>query len=374
MKGDHGTAESWYELLLFLHPDDAIAYQNLAAIHQAAGRMEAANSCREAAYRIQRVFIEDAGESAGRMLILCVGKSTGNVPFDALLSGGAWTRIKYAIDHATQEEDLTLPSYDLVFNAIGDADVAAPIAQRLDDFERRCRAPMLNSPSVVARTQRDHLPALMRSFPNVAVAPCVRLDSSEMPPDRLSDALTNASIGFPVLARPIAMHGGEALVRHDTRASLDAALATLQGPFYLTAFHDFRSTDGFYRKYRIIFIDGKPYPYHLAISSHWMVHYFSADMEGTRWKLDEELNFLSDPLGALGSRAFAAIDEIGKVLALDYGGIDFTILPDGLVFVFEANATMLVHREREGGALGHKNAYVERIVNAFGDMLKRVSL
>jgi hypothetical protein len=57
-------------------------------------------------------------------------------------------------------------------------------------------------------------------------------------------------------------------------------------------------------------------------------------------------------------------------LGLDYGGIDFTLLPDGRVFVFEANATMLVHRERENGVLAYKNRYVQRIVGGFGAMLE----
>ena len=64
----------------------------------------------------------------------------------------------------------------------------------------------------------------------------------------------------------------------------------------------------------------------------------------------------------------------GERLALDYAGIDFTILPDGRVFVFEANATMLVHYERHDGPLMHKNAQVQRIVDAFEQMMIRRSV
>jgi hypothetical protein len=96
-----------------------------------------------------------------------------------------------------------------------------------------------------------------------------------------------------------------------------------------------------------------------------MVHYFSADMLASPWKVEEERRFLQDPRAALGAPALAALHAIGRRLDLDYAGIDFTVLPDGRVFVFEANATMLVHRERENGALAHKNAWVQRIVQAF---------
>jgi glutathione synthase/RimK-type ligase-like ATP-grasp enzyme len=61
----------------------------------------------------------------------------------------------------------------------------------------------------------------------------------------------------------------------------------------------------------------------------------------------------------------AALDAVGRRLDLDYAGIDFTLLPDGRLFVFEANATMLVHRERSNGVLAYRNAHVQRIVDAF---------
>ena len=47
----------------------------------------------------------------------------------------------------------------------------------------------------------------------------------------------------------------------------------------------------------------------------------------------------------------------------------FTLLDDGRVLVFEANATMLVHRERADGEFAHKNAYVQRIGEAFEAMM-----
>jgi hypothetical protein len=119
----------------------------------------------------------------------------------------------------------------------------------------------------------------------------------------------------------------------------------------------------------VIFIDGKPYPYHLAISRNWMVHYFSADMLQEPWKLAEEQCFLARPLEVLGEAAWTAISDIGKRLLLDYAGIDFTLLEDRTILVFEANATMHIHPEAPDGPLAHKNVYVEAIIEAFGNMV-----
>ncbi|HEY0297299.1 MAG TPA: hypothetical protein VGC69_18370, partial [Bordetella sp.] len=81
--------------------------------------------------------------------------------------------------------------------------------------------------------------------------------------------------------------------------------------------------------------------------------------------------FLQDPETALGAAAMQTLRDIGARLDLDYAGIDFSLLPDGRVLVFEANPTMLVHPEKPGGPYAHKNAYVRRILHAFADMLER---
>ncbi|TKC87815.1 tetratricopeptide repeat protein [Trinickia terrae] len=368
MKGDTEAAVRWYRLVLAIDPNVAVAYQNLAAIHADEGRFAEAEACRAKAYAIQRVFVERAGDPVRDVLILCTGQGAGNVPFDALLPSAACGRIKYAIDYARDEEDAQLPPYDLVFNAIGDPDVAAPLMARLERFAARCERALLNPPAAIARTFRDRLPGLLRDLDGVAAAACVRAEAAPASRDALLQWLAAAGIVLPVLARPTATHGGEGLARCDSLDALQAKLKTLDGTHYMTAFVDTHSADGYYRKYRMIFVDREPYPYHLAISPHWMVHYFSAEMEQHAWKLDEERRFLEDPRAALGDRAMAAIAAIARRLDLDYGGIDFTVLPDGRVFVFEANATMLAHYERSDGVLAHKNKHVQRIVDAFGQL------
>ena len=151
-------------------------------------------------------------------------------------------------------------------------------------------------------------------------------------------------------------------------AGLGAAMA---GDQYLTRFIDYRNADGFYRKYRVIFVDRQPYPYHLAISRHWMVHYISAQMETDAWKIEEERAFLCDPGAVLGERAMAALCAIGFRFDLEYIGIDFTLLDDGRILVFEVNPTMLVHRVRANGILAYKNEFVQHIVDAVERMLVR---
>jgi glutathione synthase/RimK-type ligase-like ATP-grasp enzyme len=67
------------------------------------------------------------------------------------------------------------------------------------------------------------------------------------------------------------------------------------------------------------------------------------------------------------------VAAIGERLDLDYAGLDFSVLPDGRLLVFEANATMLAHPEPDDGELAYKNAAVARIVEAFQALLAKAA-
>jgi tetratricopeptide (TPR) repeat protein len=365
LKGDNASALRWYKHTLEVEPDLAMAHQNLAAVFDLLDRPDDAQVHRNRAYSLQRVFIEPSERASRRVLILCAGRESGNIPIETLLPRATSHLIKYAIDWASEAEDSRLPPFDLVFNTVGDPDVAQPLTPRLEGFARRCARPLLNRPAAVMRTQRHRLPELLAALDDVLVPPCVRLEGEYASPDALAIHLVGLGIGFPLLMRPLAKHGGDGLTLHDSVDTLWPALDKHRAPCYLTMFRNFCSADGYFRKYRIVFVDREPYAYHLAISSQWMVHYVSAEMTTIPWKLDEERRFLLNTNEALGERAAKAIAAIGRRLDLDYAGIDFTLLEDGRVLVFEANATMLIHHESPDGVLAHKNPFVQRIADAF---------
>jgi hypothetical protein len=273
------------------------------------------------------------------------------------------TLIRWYIEYACDTPDQPLPPYDLIFNAIGEADFLPVIPMSVAKILRAEEARVLNHPSRVALTGRANLPGLLDGVSNVVVPAVIRHDGLT---DSRDDALARAGIGVPILARPFGAHGGEGLRRIDDRAAL-AALP--DAPGYFTQFVDSASTDGWYRKYRMIFVDGCPYPYHLAIGRHWMVHHWTTGMEDDPARRDEECRFLDDPEAALGVPAMAALAAIGQRLGLDYAGIDFAQLADGQLVVFEANATMLAHPEPEG-CFAYRNAAFQAIQSAFDAMLR----
>ncbi len=127
--------------------------------------------------------------------------------------------------------------------------------------------------------------------------------------------------------------------------------------------------DGRARKYRVMMIDGELYPLHLAISDHWKVHYFTAEMADRPAHQAEEAAFLNDMAGMVGANAMAALRSIQTTLKLDFGGIDFAIDKNGDVLLFEANATMLINPPAADAQWDYRRAAADRALKAARHMI-----
>jgi glutathione synthase/RimK-type ligase-like ATP-grasp enzyme len=153
------------------------------------------------------------------------------------------------------------------------------------------------------------------------------------------------------LIRPIDSHAGKDLAKIDSLEELRAYLAATSqvDEFYLSAFIDYRNADGYFRKYRIVFVDGVAYPVHMAVSPRWMIHYYNAPMAQNAWMRDEEHVFMRD---------------IAQAIPLDYFGIDCSIASDGRVLLFEASTANIVHLRDPVDLYPYKAQYVPRIIRA----------
>jgi len=364
------AARDHAEQALALDPGMILARRNLAGIHAREGREGEARRHRDLAYGTQNLFVLAAPRAEQRVLVLTTTDS-GNVPDRFLLPADQYTRLYWFIEYARDGQADALPPYDVVFNLIADEDAAARSAEPVQRFLATCTRPVFNRPGPIARTRRDLAPALFDAVEGVVIPGVARIDAKTLARLGPVRAAALAGVQTPLLLRPIGSHGGHRLMLFGSAADeREAAAATVPGrDHYVTAFHDFRAGDGLYRKYRVIFVDRRPYPYHLAIGPDWMVHYVTSGTADHPERRDEERAFLEDPEAALGKTAMDAIRAIGERIDLDFCGVDFTLLSDGRVLLFEANATMLVHPEAEDGPLAHKTPYVARILNAFRAML-----
>ena len=92
-----------------------------------------------------------------------------------------------------------------------------------------------------------------------------------------------AGLGFPVIVRPRGSHAGAGLAKIDD-ARRDRALsrARQEQDFFIARFVDYSGDDGLFRKYRIVFVDGRPYACHMAIADRWDIWYLNAGMSAER--------------------------------------------------------------------------------------------
>jgi tetratricopeptide (TPR) repeat protein len=344
--GQFAEARAHAQAALKLDPDARGAHQNLAAVCDHEGRHEEAEAHRERAFRGRPLIATRAANPRRRVLTLA-SAGRANSPDRYLIPASRYDRLVWFLGYGEAEAE-----YDVVFNAVADPD--AGLAERLAAFVAQNDKPLLNPPARIAATARD---AARRLFDGVA---------DLVVPQTLKVARASDLVGLDGdeewLLRPLGSHGGERVERR-ARAEIASLLDGRQR--YLTAFRDYRSADGLYRKYRVFFVDRKPYPYHLAASRNWLVHYQTSLTPSRDDLIKEERRFLEDPEAALGPAAWRAIGEVGRRMDLDFAGVDFAVLAQGEALLFEANAAMLAHPEPPHGPLAHKNTFVQRIFEAF---------
>ncbi len=343
--------------------DDPDLAEALAQVFDDLGRQGEALAIRNRQARLRGLSHGGVKRGAARVLLLG-GVGAGHVPVRYLLDTGVFETLSLGMLSAGEADAPlggvaieALEAADVVFSTLGDIDRDGGQLAAAADLCGRLGKPVINPPDAIARTARDHAPALFAGIDGLIVPEVARLSRG---------ALAATTIDAPLLVRPPGDHGGDNLIRLTSNADRDAWLASHAAEVIIaTRFEDFRSADGRWRKYRFAFVDRQPYPYHLAIGDDWLVHYWRAEMGRSEAKKAEEARFLSDWRGLFGPRGAAAVEAIGQRLDLDYGGLDCALTPDGRVLFFEANACILVHLDEPVRAFPYKHAHVPAIRDAF---------
>jgi len=354
---DADGARAQYEAALTADPTLAEAHRGVARALSALGDETAAASHWRKGFGGQAAVVSQRyrGPGDGVPVLLVVSAKGGNIPTQRFLGDTVFAvTALYAEFFDTAQE---LPPHAVAFNAIGDADLCAEALERAEHILGRTTAPVINPPSRILRTTRAGVAETLAGLPGV-VAPAVRsLARCEL--------LRAGDLAYPLLLRAPGFHTGRHFLRVERSEDLTDAVAALPGVTLLSIqYLDARGADGLARKYRVMFINGAVYPLHLAISSDWKVHYFTAAMAGDAAHRDEERRFLDDIAGTLGPRAMAALREIAATLQLDYGGIDFGLAADGSVLLFEANATMVINLPDPDPIWDYRRASIARALDA----------
>jgi tetratricopeptide (TPR) repeat protein len=306
-------------------------------------------------------------------IILLVSSTGGNTPVEKLLDDTVFQTYVVVADFF--DASTPLPEHQLIFNGIGDVEVATEALVAAERLIAQSSARVLNLPSAVLATSRTGNAERMARLPGVITAKTRLYPYALLAGADGVAALERDGFTFPVLLRVPGFHMGQHFVEVGSAAQLAAEVGALPGAGWPDAdllaieYLDARGSDGCVRKYRAMFVGGQIYPLHLAISPNWKIHYFSADMADRPDHRAEEQRFLNDMAEFLGPKAMAGLEAIRDALGLDYGGIDFGIGAEGDVLLFEANATMVVEQPADDPRWDYRRSAVDRIHQGVRAML-----
>ena len=361
------AAGSAFMAALQLNPLHRRAWCGLAVVFERKGNTDAADlAWREAFREAGPALSVYRGSNEPVRVLLLWSAVDGNVPLRPVLDDGIFQWLTFFVESYGQ--NMTLPPHDVVLNAVGNPELPTRALRMAERIVQASPAAVVNHPSRVQTTTRQEVSDRLRNTPGVVTPRMIAVPRNTLAacPEKL---LEESGLRWPLLVRSLGFHTGKHFVMVERPEDLRAAVAQLPGEDLLViAFVNTRRADGKFRKYRVMFVDGKLYPLHLAISREWMVHYYTAQMSTAEHRA-EEAEFLADFRGVIGAQGVAALEQVRDELGLDYGGVDFSLDHRGRLVIFEANATMTVRIPPAGHEWDYARPAAERIQSAVRDML-----
>lgn len=272
-------------------------------------------------------------------------------------------------------DELTeIPQFDLSINTIACPDlkkssllIAARFADRYPDI------PLINDPRCILETTRERNAIRLNTISGVKFPKTEKVSWDGVSLAAVTKEIFGMGFTFPFIVRKVGSQTGTSIGWIDNDRALEEYFhsSPRDRDYYVIQFHDCRNSQQIFNKIRVFFIDGNFYPVANLFNNDWNIH--SGDryslMIHTQWTQDAEKSFLNDPIDYLGKDNFNRLCQIRDLINLDFFGIDFTIAPDGSLFVFEANAAMR-HNFDHAQNFPHTEPHLKRISNAFEDMIQ----
>jgi hypothetical protein len=357
-----------------LAEDAARTYDAALASLLAFRRAEGLNLLDAALVESQMFRIGGAPEGALRLLALVgPGDLMTNTPLDFLTN---YLNVRLDLLYILPDRPLppVIPDHDIAFFALGEADAAT--LSRLRHLFTRWPRPALNDPWFLPAMERDVLSRSLAGVPGICSPPAVAVSRSELEAHQETGSPIAGFDGpagpYPCLIRPLTSHAGSGLDRVADTTELAAYLRrSFERQFFVTAFEDYQGADGLYRKSRVAFIDRQPFLCHMAISSHWMVHYLNAGMTESAEKRAQEAEAMATFDAGFARRHRAAFEALHERLGFDYYSIDCAETRDGRLLVFEADSAAIIHLMDPATLFPYKQPQMRKVFAAFEAMLRR---
>jgi hypothetical protein len=350
---------------------------DLSLITQLLGDKQTGLSIQAEVLNFHQLFRSPCSAAKPKLRVLALAAATdmgSNTPIEFLLEeSGIELLTLYVV--AGAELPAPLPEHDLAIVVASDSEDCRAALDIIDSAAARWPRPMLNPPCLVRNLDRDKLHHLLRGIEGLDIPATIgvtRAQLLEAAQSKLPLAAIAAELAFPIIIRPRGSHAGVGLAKLDDCAALDRYLGTRsEAEFFVSRFVDYANADGLFRKYRVVFIEGRPYACHMAIADRWDIWYLNAGMTGDPAKRLEEATFMTTFEIGFARRHQTALAAMADRIGLDYLTIDCAENKRGALLIFEADNTAVVHNMDSPKLFPYKPPQMRAVFEAFAAMLYR---
>ncbi|SHH61799.1 ATP-grasp domain-containing protein [Bradyrhizobium erythrophlei] len=346
---------------------------DLSLIAQLLGEKATGLSIQAEVLGFHQLFRSPCSAEPPRLRVLALAAAIdmgGNTPIEFLLEeSGIELKTLYVMPGI----DLPLPDHDVAIVIASDSDECHEALRIIDEMAPRWPRPMLNAPRLVCHLDRDKLHRLLQGVVGLDIPATICATSAQLADvaqENLSPAYIAAELAFPLIVRPRGSHAGVGLAKIDDRAAIGRYLAErTEQEFFVSRFVDYANEDGLFRKYRVVFVAGKPYACHMAIADRWDIWYLNAGMSDSASKRLEEETFMRTFDFGFARRHATALAGMAERIGLDYFTIDCAENKFGDLLIFEADNTAVVHNMDSPELFPYKPPQMRKIFEAFAAML-----
>jgi hypothetical protein len=369
----------WQQLMDKVASDTAEAGEglDLSLIAQLLGEKQTGLAIQDEVLGFHRLFRSPCSTDQPRLRVLALAAAIdmgGNTPIEFLLEeSGIELTTLYVVP--CTELPSPLPAHDIAIVVASDSEECRGALAEIDRLLPEWPRPLLNPPQKIGNLDRDKLYRLLGELEGIDIPATIavtRAQLSEVVQAQTLLANIAGGTSFPVIIRPRGSHAGVGLAKIDDVAALAGYLAErTEDEFFVARFVDYSSEDGLFRKYRVVFVDGKPYPCHMAIADQWNIWYLNAGMAFSESKRLEEAAFMHTFDFGFALRHRRALTGMGERVGLDYFTVDCAQNKDGDLLIFEADNTAVVHNMDSAELFPYKPPQMRAIFEAFAAMLLR---
>jgi glutathione synthase/RimK-type ligase-like ATP-grasp enzyme len=354
---------------------DAGVGLDLSLIAQLLGQKQVGLAIQNQVLAFHQLFRSPCAAARPRLRVLALAAEIdmgGNTPIEFLLEGSD-IELKTLYIVPGSDIPVPLPGHDVAIVVASDSPECGAAFAEMMRLAPRWPRPILNPPHLISNLDRDKLYRLLQDIEGIDIPATIavsRAQLEEVAQSRSSIAAIAQGTPFPVIVRPLGSHAGRGLARLTNAAEVSAYLKEQsERAFFVSPFVDYSSADGQFRKYRIVVVDGKPYPCHMAIADQWDIWYLNAGMMFSESKRAEEATFMRTFDDGFAVRHAHALSRMIERVGLDYFLVDCAENQKGELLIFEADNTAVVHNMDSPELFPYKPPQMLAIFEAFAKML-----